>query len=49
MYGKGALMISEFIRKADLCKKSIDALRPLEGQMLKLSLIHIWFFKMLCP
>lgn len=35
MYGKGALMISEFIRKADLCKKSIDALRPLEGQMLK--------------
>ena len=25
-------MISEFIRKADLCKKSIDALRPLEGQ-----------------
>ena len=28
-------MISEFIRKADLCKKSIDALRPLEGQMLK--------------
>lgn len=28
-------MVSEFIRKAELCKKSIDKLRPLEGKMLK--------------